>query len=165
MDMPADIDMRCSVIVFRGDAVLLVHRDGADDWVLPGGTPRPGESMAACARREALEETGLAVDPARVAFIAETLGPGAPRRAVDLVFLAGPGVHGDPAPCEPGLDARFVPLAALAGLDLRPPLAGHLRGLHARDGEPTAAYLGNLWRPQRREGTGTVPLEPAGGLP
>jgi 8-oxo-dGTP pyrophosphatase MutT (NUDIX family) len=27
--------------------VLLVHRarDGANDWVLPGGTPRPGESM------------------------------------------------------------------------------------------------------------------------
>lgn len=63
MDMPADIDARCSVIVFRGDAVLLVRRDGAGDWVLPGGTPRPGESMA-CARREALEETGLAVDPA-----------------------------------------------------------------------------------------------------
>ena len=98
MDMPAEIDMRCSVIVFRGDAVLLVHRGGAGDWVLPGGTPRPGESMAACARREVLEETGLTVDPARIAFIAETLAPGSLRRAVDLVFLAGPDVQGDPCP-------------------------------------------------------------------
>jgi hypothetical protein len=78
---------------------------------------------------------------------------------VDLVFLAEPGMHGDPVPAEPGLGARFVPLTALAGLDLRPPLAGRLRALHARDGEPTAAYLGNLWRRQRRDGTGAVSLE------
>ncbi|MGH3273125.1 MAG: hypothetical protein ACRDNZ_02215 [Streptosporangiaceae bacterium] len=46
MDISAEIDVRCSVIVFRDDAVLLVHRtrdgtgdDGAGDWVLPGGTP------------------------------------------------------------------------------------------------------------------------------
>lgn len=159
MDMPADIDMRCSVIVFRGDAVLLVHREDGGDWVLPGGTPRPGESMAACARREALEETGLAVDPARVAFVAETLGPQSARRAVDLVFLASPGVQGDPVPSEPGLDARFVPLVALPRLDLRPPLAGHLRGLHARGAEPTSAYLGNLWRPPRHNGDGAEPEE------
>jgi hypothetical protein len=33
-----EINVRCSAIVFREDAVLLVHRlrDGADDWVLPG---------------------------------------------------------------------------------------------------------------------------------
>lgn len=157
--MSTDIDMRCSVIVFLGEALLLVHRDGVGDWVLPGGTPRLGESMAACARREALEETGLAVNPARVAFIAETLGPGSPRRAVDLVFLAVPDAYRGRVLAEPGLDARFVPLAALAGLDLRPPLAGHLRGLHTRGGEPTAAYLGNLWHPQRYDGSGAVSVE------
>lgn len=158
MDMPGEIDMRCSVIVFRGDAVLLVHRDGTDDWVLPGGTPSPGESMAGCARREVLEETGLAVDPGRVAFVAETLAPGSLRRTVDLVFLAGSKVQGEPVPSEPGLDARFVPLTALPGLDVRPPLAGHLRRLHARGGDLTAAYLGNLWRP-RRDSAGAVQLE------
>jgi 8-oxo-dGTP diphosphatase len=58
MEDPSDIDLRCSVAAFRGDSVLLVHRkrDDAKDWVLPGGTPRPGESMASCARRETLEE-------------------------------------------------------------------------------------------------------------
>lgn len=120
--------------------------------------------MAACARRETLEETGLAIDPARVAFIAETLGPGSARRAVDLVFLASPDGPGDPVPREPGLEARFVPLATLPGQDVRPPLGGHLRALHARGGVPTAAYLGNLWRPQRSDGTAAAPLEAAGGL-
>jgi hypothetical protein len=33
MEEPVDIDMRCSVIAFRDDSVLLVHRnrDDADD--------------------------------------------------------------------------------------------------------------------------------------
>ena len=148
------IDLRCSAIVFRDDTVLLVHRsrNGTDDWVLPGGTPCPGESMAACARRETLEETGLSVDPARVAFVLEALGPGSARRTVDLVFLATADGHGDPEPREPDLEARFVPLGLLPRIDVRPPLAGHLRALHARGGEPTAAYLGNLWRPPPRNG-------------
>jgi 8-oxo-dGTP diphosphatase len=148
------IDVRCSAIVFRDDTVLLVHRrrDGTDDWVLPGGTPRPGESMAACARRETLEETGLSVDPARVAFVLEALGPGSTRRTVDLVFLATAAGHGEPEPGEADTEALFVPLSRLPGLDVRPPLAGHLRALHTRDNEATAAYLGNLWRPQHRDG-------------
>jgi ADP-ribose pyrophosphatase YjhB (NUDIX family) len=58
MDQPASVDVRCSAVVFRDQDVLLVRRlrDGDDDWVLPGGTPRSGESMAACARRETLDE-------------------------------------------------------------------------------------------------------------
>ena len=149
------INERCSAIVFREDAVLLVHRlrDSADDWVLPGGTPRPGESMTACARRETLEETGLAIDPARVAFVLEALGPGDHRRTVDLVFLAAADVRGEPDAGEPDLEARFVPMVPLPGLNVRPPLSGHLRALHARGSAPTAAYLGNLWRPQRDTGS------------
>ena len=49
--MADSYEIRCSVIVLRDRAVLLVHPtgDGRDDWVLPGGTPRDGESMTACA--------------------------------------------------------------------------------------------------------------------
>jgi 8-oxo-dGTP diphosphatase len=163
MENPADIDMRCSVAAFRGDSVLLVHRtrDDADDWVLPGGTPRPGESMASCARRETLEETGLPVDPSRIAFVLEALGPDDTRRTVDLVFLASLPPRSEPGPAEEGLEAVFVPLSALPGLRLRPPIAGHLRGLHARGPARTASYLGNLWRPD--DGNGTSPLPETAG--
>ena len=77
MDQPAGAHVRCSAVVFRGQEVLLVRRvrEGGDEWVLPGGTPCPGESMAACARRETLEEAGLAVEPARIAFVLESHGP------------------------------------------------------------------------------------------
>jgi len=153
MEDPADVDVRCSVVVFRDTSVLLVHRDrdGADDWVLPGGTPRPGESMAACAQREAAEEAGLSVVTGGVAFVAESLPPGASRRRVDLVFLATIAERREPRSREPGTQARFVPLDDLPVPKLRPPLAGHLRALHTRRTVRTAAYLGNLWRPDRGE--------------
>jgi 8-oxo-dGTP diphosphatase len=159
MEDPADIDMRCSVAAFRGDSVLLVHRrrDDADDWVLPGGTPRPGESMASCARREALEETGLVVELGRIAFVLEAHGPDDTRRCVDLVFLATLPDRSDPGPTEDGLEAAFVALGELPRLTLRPPIAGHLRGLHARGTTGTAAYLGNLWRPGAGNGSSFAP--------
>jgi len=61
--------------------------------------------------------------------------------------LSGSGL--EPQSPEPGLSARFVPLGQLHQIDLRPPIAGHLRGLHNRGAIRTAAYLGNLWRPHR----------------
>jgi 8-oxo-dGTP diphosphatase len=151
MDQPAAADVRCSAVVFRDHKVLLVRRarDAGDDWVLPGGTPRPGESMAGCARRETLEETGLAVEATRIAFVVESQGPRTGPRTVDLVFLATPSVPGQlPRSAESDLFAAFVPLDLLHEIDLRPPVAGHLRGLHAIRPARTAAYLGNLWRPR-----------------
>jgi 8-oxo-dGTP diphosphatase len=161
MDQPAGADVRCSAVVFRDQEILLVGRvrDGSDDWVLPGGTPRPGESMAACARRETLEETGLTVEPARIAFVLESQGPRSGMHTVDLVFLATLSApRQEPRSLEPDLCARFVPLELLHQLDLRPPMAGHLRALHTRRTIRTAAYLGNLWRPRRRDDDGSSPV-------
>lgn len=50
------------VVVFRGDRVLLVRRarePHAGEWSLPGGLQRLGETIAATARREVFEETGI----------------------------------------------------------------------------------------------------------
>jgi 8-oxo-dGTP diphosphatase len=148
------IELRCSAILIRQRAVLLVHRAGGqtDDWVLPGGTPRPGESMAACARREVREETGISAEPTGVAFVLEANDPESGAHTVDLVFVASE--HGDwrPPTClEPGLEPQFVPLGELTEIDLRPPLSGHLRGMFSRR-LPYAPYLGNLWRPPAADG-------------
>lgn len=150
---PNGIDLRCSAIVFRQDTVLLVHRtgDGAGTWALPGGTPREGESMAACARRELLEETGVSADPSRIAFVLEAVAPGASRRTLDIVFLlTGPAPGSEPQAREPGLEPRFVPAGQLGELELRPPIAGYLRGLLGQGSRRHAPYLGNLWRPPDR---------------
>jgi len=149
--MPDGIQLRCSAVVTRQQAVLLLHRTrgGRDDWVLPGGTPRTGESMAACARREVREETGLHVDPSRVAFVLEVLGPDGGPRTVDIVFAAAAALPAKPPhQREPGLEPAFVPVDELQQLDLRPPLTGHLRAMLARRGQLYAPYLANLWRPE-----------------
>jgi 8-oxo-dGTP diphosphatase len=152
VSIPDGIELRCSAVVVRQETVLLVHRarGAEDDWVLPGGTPRAGESMAACARREVLEETGLHVDPSRVAFVLEVLGPDGGPRTVDIVFAATDAEPGTrPEQQEPGLTPAFVAVDEIGGLDLRPPLAGHLRGMLSLRGRLYAPYLANLWRPPR----------------
>lgn len=147
--MPDGTLLRCSAVVIRRQDVLLLHRiAGLGDWVLPGGRPRAAESMAACARREVREETGLLVDPARIAFVVEVLGPDGGQRTVDIVFYAA-GLAADAVPREqePGLEPVFVPLDEIHDLDLRPPLAGHLRRTARYGGRLYAPYLANLWRP------------------
>lgn len=50
------------------DKVLLVqHVEG--HWTLPAGAIDPGESPAEAARRETLEETGIVVEPFRIAGV------------------------------------------------------------------------------------------------
>lgn len=149
MDSTERVNLRCSAIVFRNDSVLLLRRSRNDltDWVLPGGTPRAGESVASCARREVAEETGLQVTVDNVALVLEASNPGESLHVIDIVFTANEVDRGArPEEREPGLMPVFYPLAEIAGLSMRPPLAGHLRGLHRRHGTG-AAYLGNLWRP------------------
>lgn len=140
------VNLRCSALVVRGDTVLLCRR--ATDWVLPGGTPRHGESAAACVRREVREETGLAVTPVSVAFVLDATNMQAGQHLMEIVFLteedSGPA---SPAQREDGLEPEFVPLTGLARLELRPPIGGYLRAFHSAGCQRTAAYLGNVWRP------------------
>jgi len=53
------------IVLRRGDFFLLIKRGkppGVGLWSLPGGAQELGETAEACARRELLEETGLACD-------------------------------------------------------------------------------------------------------
>ncbi len=154
------VPLRCSVLFFRDDSLLLCRRTDLDDtWVLPGGTPRAGESTAAAARREVLEETGLHVAAERIAFVLETSDWTRTHHLIEIVFLASERDRSAvPHQVEDRLEPAFVPLGTLAEVRLRPAaLAGYVRGF-VRSGKPTAAYLGNLWRP-RDEGDHVDPFD------
>ena len=68
---------------------VLLFRFDPDDrppfWVTPGGALDPGEDYATAARRELLEETGIAADP----------GPEVLRREVEFVTIEGVPVAAD----------------------------------------------------------------------
>jgi 8-oxo-dGTP diphosphatase len=141
-------DVRCSVIVIHEHAVLLVHRTrgGQDDWVLPGGTPREGESLTGCARRELLEETGISAQPSGVALLVESVRTGPGCRILEIVFHAAEPVLGRECSREPGLEPRFVLPAQLAGMNLHPSLAGHLHRLLDPGPHGYAPYVGRSRR-------------------
>jgi len=143
--MANSADVRCSVLVVHRHAVLLVHRtrDGVDDWVLPGGTPREGESLVACARRELLEETGVSAYPSRVALVAESRPPGPGRRLLDIVFFAAEPLSGREHCREPGLEPSFVLPEQLPGLVLHPAFAWHLIRLLDPGSHQYAPYVSN----------------------
>jgi ADP-ribose pyrophosphatase YjhB (NUDIX family) len=141
--MPDGYEVRCSVLVMHQHAVLLVHRTNhdRDDWVLPGGNPRGGESLTECARRELLEETGIPANLSQVALIVESARPESGRGLLDVVFVAPEPVLGMAHCRERGLEPQFVAPDQLAGLDLHPSLAGHLQRLADPGPHEHAAYL------------------------
>lgn len=56
---PLIMTSACVLIVDEQDRVLLQKRADNGYWGYPGGSMEPGETFEDCARREALEETGL----------------------------------------------------------------------------------------------------------
>lgn len=154
---PNGYNLRCSALVFRNDHVLLVRRDRQADWVLPGGTPNRGETVASCTHREVAEETGLHVTVDRVAFVLEAHSEKERVHLLDLVFTAteiDPGRP--PKDVEAGLSPVFFPVADLADLRLRPPIAGFVRSLYTRGSRGEGAYLGNVWRPSETPGPNEI---------
>jgi hypothetical protein len=98
----------------------------------------------------------LRVHPHRIGLVGEVTGRGR-ERLVEIVFV-GLLDSRDTAPprAEPGTSPTWVPIAELAKLNLRPPIAGYLPALIAGRSH-TAAYVGNLWRPSPAD-----PSEPTG---
>lgn len=118
-------------VITRDDGrVLLVRHSYRDDWGLPGGLLKKGEPVEDGARREALEEIGLAVELVGEPAVVVAHGP----RRVDVVYEARllDGADADAAsPRSPEIvEARWVPRHDL------PPLqheaAGGLRALARR---------------------------------
>jgi ADP-ribose pyrophosphatase YjhB (NUDIX family) len=110
------------VVVRDGERFLVVHElKHGQLWYLPAGRAEPGESLEEAARRETLEETGVAVTLEGILKIQHT--PSLRGARVRAIFLARPA--GDPTPRttpnEHSLEARWVTRRELAQLPLRGP--------------------------------------------
>jgi 8-oxo-dGTP pyrophosphatase MutT (NUDIX family) len=83
----------CGVLVTDGERLLLGRAPLSPRWDIPKGIAEPGEALAAAARRELFEETGLRVSEAAL----RPLGVFSYLPAKDLaLFLWMPPVMPDP---------------------------------------------------------------------
>ncbi len=117
--MIASIPNAASVALIRDGQVLLIRRARppmAGFWTLPGGRREPGEAIADTARREVLEELGLAISALR------TLTMVAVGEWTLEVFVAAAD-DVPPAPSGEIADWRWAGLDDLGGLATTPGLA------------------------------------------
>jgi len=114
-------------VVRRKDQFLLVQeRDHDQRWYLPGGGVLPGETLAAAARREAREETGLEVRLTGVLRVQHT--PTVRGARVRAIFVAEPADSTPPKsqPDRHSLGATWASIADLPSYPLRDLEVGEL---------------------------------------
>lgn len=122
-----------SAAVFRGDAVLLIRRGGGalqGLWSLPGGHIEAGERAIEAARREVLEETGVAAEILQFVDIHEVFQrdtEGRLRGHYLIAVFAGVWRAGEPAAGGDAADARFFALDEVDALATTPGAADYVR--------------------------------------
>lgn len=102
------------VVVRRFGAVLLVRRarqPRLGEWSIPGGRQELGETVFEAAIREVAEETGVAIRPARILTVVDSItrdAAGAIAFHYTLVEIAADWVAGDPVAASDAAAARWA---------------------------------------------------------
>ncbi len=111
------------VVVWHGERVLLVQRGKpprVGQWSLPGGAQELGETVAAAARREVFEETGLEVELGEVLAAVDMIEreAGRVRYHYTLIDFSAEAAGPELRPGGDAADARWFTPEELAGLGL-----------------------------------------------
>ncbi|HVD15255.1 MAG TPA: NUDIX domain-containing protein [Actinomycetota bacterium] len=113
-----------SAVVTDGQGRILLHRRSDNDrWSLPGGAMELGESIAGCAVRETLEETGFEVEVTGIVGIYSNPGhvfaydDGEVRQEFSVCF-AGRVVGGEPRVSDESTEVAWFRPEQIAGLPM-----------------------------------------------
>jgi 8-oxo-dGTP diphosphatase len=99
------------IIEVEGGIVLIERKNPPHGWALPGGFVDEGESVAAAAAREALEETGLEVTLAEQFFCYSDPARDPRKHTISVVYLAS--APGRPTAADDAAQAGIFPLDGL----------------------------------------------------
>lgn len=77
MNSGKNINVVAVLVQDHDDNILLVRKRGTDTFIQPGGKPEADETVTETARREVLEETGLALNEDRFKSIGTFEAPAA----------------------------------------------------------------------------------------
>ncbi len=123
-EYPARPIVGIGVVVLRSDAVLLVRRGkppNIGSWTLPGGAQEIGETAETAARRELLEETGIAVGDLHFAAVVDSIRRDADARVqyhYTIIDFCARWVSGEPQAGSDVTEAVWAKLDALGPFDL-----------------------------------------------
>ncbi|HLI62096.1 MAG TPA: NUDIX hydrolase [Terriglobales bacterium] len=124
-DYPEHPIIGIGAVIVEGGRVLLVRRDTEPlrgEWSVPGGMLELGEKLRDGVRREALEETGLQVEPGEVLDVFDSIftdGLGRTQYHYVLIdYLCRP-LAGEAQAGSDVSDVRWVSAEALPAMGLR----------------------------------------------
>ena len=132
-------------VIVEAGRVVLVRRAAepmAGQWSIPGGLLELGETLRAGAAREALEETGLQVEPGEVLEVLDRIVPdanGKPRFHYVLIDFLCRARGGALAPADDVARAEWVRRKDLARYRLTEGAAEVIEMAWKRRGEPRKA--------------------------
>ena len=109
-----------TVVVNAGGLVLVVRQQSGywgGKWIFPGGKLELGETLEACARREALEETGCDFDLVRQVGAYVSYDPSTPfEKQVVLVYFLGRYRSGVATAGDGVIEAKWMDTGAIENL-------------------------------------------------
>jgi ADP-ribose pyrophosphatase YjhB (NUDIX family) len=125
-------------IVFRGDELLLVREARSGRWTLPGGWADVGDTPAAAAERETLEESGYRVQAEKLLALLDKTRHGHPP-SLDYTYKVLIGCRlegGEPATSHEIDGVGFYAEADIPELDLDRTTPGLIRLAFAHHRDP-----------------------------